>query len=172
MSASSGNSVGGDRLLTFEVGHTVYALPIAAILEVAEANQITCVPGLPIDQGGVMNWSGEALPIIASELLFGPDEVTESTETAAEEAREPEAASEILAVVAEHVLVVSDDAEGIARLGVPIDRVIGLVDGGEMPGRSQNLIQERRPVDGRVVSVLDPRQLVARAERVVQAVAG
>jgi len=53
---------GDERLLTFEVGTTVYALPIAAVHEVAEAKQVSCVPGLPVGQAGVMNWSGEALP--------------------------------------------------------------------------------------------------------------
>jgi chemotaxis signal transduction protein len=171
MSDSPGTVTDGDRLLTFEVNATVYALPIAAILEVAELNRITCVPGLPIDQGGVMNWSGEALPIVASDLLFGPQERETPEPVEDEVSAEAVEPTDDGGIVSEHVLVVSDQAEGLARLGVPIDRVIGLVDGGATPVRSQNLIQQRRPIDGRVVSVLDPRQLVARAEQVIQKVA-
>ena len=151
-----------ERLLTFEVRGTVYALPIATILEVAETNRLSCVPGLPAEQGGIMNWSGEALPIIASHLLLDLETVDEAVDEAGPDDGD-ETAKRGCDIVREQILVVSDRADGSARLGVPIDRVIGLVDGGAAASRSQTLVQERRPIDGRVVSVLDPRQLVARA---------
>lgn len=164
MSATGqGMDFGGDeRLLTFEVGPTVYALPIAAVHEVAEAKRVSCVPGLPVTQAGVMNWSGEALPIVANGLLLAPDEgvVGEPGDADAE------------GIVGEHVLVVSERAEAPARLGLPVDKVVGLVDGGARVARGQRLVQERRPIEGRVVHVLDPRELVARAERIVAKVEG
>ena len=73
---------------------------------------------------------------------------------------------------AEHVLVVSDRGDESARLGLPVDRVLGLVDGlPRSPSRDEapgELVVERRPVEGRLVNVLDARALVARAQRVIE----
>jgi chemotaxis signal transduction protein len=153
-------------MLTFEVAGAVYGLPIDSVLEVAEASGITCVPSLPGAFGGVMNWHGDALPIVASRLLLveagrGHDSAPVSGEAADERIS-----------VREHVLVVSDRRDDSARMGIPIDRVLGLVDGVTVRGRPQGLVVERRPVDGRVVSVLDPRRLVERAEQVIEEAVG
>jgi hypothetical protein len=69
------------------------------------------------------------------------------------------------------VLVVSRRDDEPAQLGLPIDRVIGLVDGSRRHRGGGRLIVERRPVEGRVVSVLDPRRLVERAMEVIGRVA-
>ena len=34
---------------------------------------MTSVPSLALPMGGVMNWHGEALPLVATELLLGRD---------------------------------------------------------------------------------------------------
>ena len=47
-----------------------------------------------------------------------------------------------------------------------LDHHIGAVHAGS--NRSQHVVVERRPVDGRVVSVLDPHRLVARAEEIIE----
>jgi len=144
-----------DRLLSFEITGTVYALPIAEVLEVTQAERITCIPTLPRSAAGVMNWHGDALPVVSPRMVLdegGP--VSEGD------------------LVLEHVLVVSDRPDAAARLGLPIDRVIGLVDGVGSGMRGNDLVVERRPVDGRVVCVLDPRRLVARAEQVIEQQAG
>ncbi len=154
----------GDRLLTFEVAGAAYALPIAAVLEVVEADRATCVPGLPQDLAAVMNWHGDALPLVASSpLLEGtePDGTSPVAEDVAADAGGP-------SILKAQVLVVSDRSIESARLGMPVDRVLGLVDGRAKPNRSQSVVVERRPVDGRVVSVLDPRRLVARAEEIIE----
>ena len=54
-------------------------------------------------------------------------------------------------------------------MGMPVDRVIGLVDGAATEGTEQpgELVVERRPVDGRIVHILDPVALVARGEEVI-----
>jgi hypothetical protein len=70
-----------------------------------------------------------------------------------------------------HVLVVSARDDEPAQLGIPIDRVIGLVDGPRCPRGVGRLVVERRPVEGRVVSVLDPCRLVERAIEVIEQVA-
>ena len=163
---SDASSTGPGRLLTFEVGGAVYALPIASVLEVAEATSVTCVPSLAGRIGGVMNWHGDALPVLASRLLLVEAPSTEDS------APVPGEAADERFSVGEHVLVVSDRRDDSARMGLPIDRVIGLVDAGGLRGRPQGLIVERRPVDGRVVSVLDPRRLVERAEQVIEGAVG
>ena len=53
---------------------------------------------------------------------------------------------------------------------MPVDRVIGLVaaDVAEGVSRPDSLVVERRPVDGRIVHILDPAALVARGEEVIE----
>ena len=145
------------RLLTFDVGGGIYAIPIAGVVEVIEAEQVTCIPTLSKRSAGVMNWHGDALPLVAPELLFdGHAGVNLCDESSGD-------------LVHGQVLVVSPGADGAsARLGIPIDRVLGVVDGALPPGRPKSLVVERRPIDGRVVSVLDPRLLIVRAAEVIE----
>jgi chemotaxis signal transduction protein len=152
----------GDRLLTFEVSGTVYALPISGVLEVAEVGRICCVPTVPIRCGGVVNWHGDALPIVWPSLLFGEAECQKPEDPAEETAADS----------GQQVLVVSDRPDDRGRMGLPIDRVLGLVDGPARIRPGSELVVERRPVDGRVVSVLDPRRLVGRAIEVIEREAG
>lgn len=159
----------GERLLTFEVAEVVYALPIAEVLEVAEPTRLTCIPTLPTWIAGVMNWHGEAIPVIASDLLLCPDGV------ASERAlTEPPAAGRALRIERDeedtdaHVLIVSDRPEESARMGIQVDRIHGLVNGPTRRAVSGAVVSERRPLDGRVVSVIDPRRLVGRAEDVIR----
>jgi len=140
-----------ERLLTFEYAQAMYALPIAEVHEVAEAKRICCVPTIPFEQVGVMNWHGEALPVVAVGLLLE---------------RAPEAAAHG-AAPANHVLVVSGRGDEPARLGLPVDRVLGLIDGPSRHRSGEDLVVERRPLEGRVVHVLCPRVLVARAAEVI-----
>ena len=67
-----------------------------------------------------------------------------------------------------HVLVLGEGPTGGACLGLLVDRVVGLVDGGPAAGRGPGPVAERRPVGGRVVNVLDPEKLVARARQVIE----
>jgi len=134
------------------------------VLEVAEMDSATCVPGLPLAIACVANWHGDTLPLVATRLLLaegaGPAESAQVRPAAADE--------QGTSILREQVLVVSDRADEPARLGMPVDRVIGLVDGGQRPPRGHGLVVERRPVEGRVVSVLDPRRLVSRAEQIIE----
>jgi chemotaxis signal transduction protein len=151
VSGAAEQSKGSDRLLTFEVSGTVYALPISEVLEVVESGNITCVPSLPKSHGGVMNWHGEALPVVTPALLL--------------DCGEPHAAQD--GGSGSQYLVVTDRADENARLGLPIDRVIGLVDGHVGHFQGPSVVAERKPVDGRVVSVINPRRLVERAAKVI-----
>ncbi|MBK7948729.1 MAG: chemotaxis protein CheW [Deltaproteobacteria bacterium] len=73
MKTSEGIGEGGDRLLMFLFDDVRYALPIAWVVEVAEKDRVTSVPSLALPIGGVMNRHGEALPLVATELLLGRD---------------------------------------------------------------------------------------------------
>jgi chemotaxis signal transduction protein len=137
-----------ERLLTFEVGGSLYALPIANVIEVAEVEEIACIPMLPAATGGVVNLHGDALPVIHRSELFG-----------VAEAGLPAPA---------HLLVVGVRPDGVVRLGVPVDRIAGLVDGSGAASATGELVAERRPLGGRVVGIVDPRVLVARAQEAIE----
>ncbi len=152
-----------ERLMTFEVSGTTYALPVAGILEVIEQATVSCVPALGPALGGVMNWHGEALPVVASHLLLRNESGDGSENGLTDQSVTTHEPGE-----ARQFLVVSDRLDGFAKLGLPIDFVTGLVSG--EPGRAcgDEVVVERRPVDGRVVSVIDPQRLVARAAEVIE----
>ena len=161
MSAVSRVRSDADRQLMFLFDDVQYAMPIAWVVEVAEKDRVTSIPSLSLPVGGVMNWHGEALPLVATELLLG----RESDEAGAT----PFGAATTVGYAQEQVLVVSANPGSPARMGMPVDRVIGLVDGAAAEGTEQpgQLIVERWPVDGRIVHILDPVALVARGEEVI-----
>ncbi len=132
-----------ERLLAFEVGGSVYAVPIADVAEVTELARIAAVPTLPQHVGGVMNHQGDALPVVHRSVLF---------DVAPERLGEPR-----------HVLVLARSPEDRGALGLPVDRILGLVDGVGGTARGADAVVERRPIDGRVVSVLDARRLLELA---------
>ncbi len=138
----------GDRLLTFEIGGTLYALPIASVCEVVPVGPLACVPTRTRESVGVMNYHGDALPVVERALLLGLPEA---------QLGEPE-----------QVLAIAGPRSNTARLGLPVDKVAGLVDGGLAPTRGTELVVEHRPIEGRLVSVLDPFQLLVRAREVIE----
>jgi len=152
MSTQTDNLRAEERLLTFEVAGDFYAIPIAGVLEVAEAGRMTCIPTLPRRMGGVINHHGDALPVINCASLF---DVNES------ELGEP------------GIILVIGGGEGeSARLGIPIDRVLGLVNGAAAAMPGAKAVAERRSIQGRVASVLDPDRLVSQARDVIDSSLG
>ena len=139
------------RLVLFEVGGGAYALPIADVIEVTEWSQLAAIPTLPAAVAGVINHHGDALPIVARDALL--EEATTETRP-------------------EHVLVLGVSGGQSGRLGVPVDRVLGLVDVPAGTPVSDGLVVERRPLRGRIVAVLDAARLLERAERVIEQVGG
>ena len=137
-----------ERLLTFEVAAHVYAVPIGDVAEVTDLADIAVVPTLPLRVGGVMNHHGDALPVVHRHILF---------ETGEADLADPE-----------HVLVLEPSGEERGGLGVPVDRILGLVDGSGGTARGEDAVVERRPMEGRVVSVLDTRRLVQRAVEAIE----
>jgi len=133
-----------ERLVTFEVAGAAYAIPIADVLEVAEVGRPCAVPSLPLSVAGVVNLHGDALPVVAPSVLF---------DLADHQVPEPQ-----------HLLVLAgSDAEVTPSVGLPVDRICGLVPGSGGVARETSGVVERRPIDGRVVSILDTKRLLARA---------
>lgn len=145
---AAGSSSSTDRLLLFEVGATIYALPIAEIAEVTEVGRIASVPSLRAAVAGVMNHHGDALPVVHREALF-------------ETGRAPLASPR-------NLLVLGSSPDDASHLGLPVDCVLGLVDGAAGTAGGADVVVERRPIGGRLVSVLDPRRLMARAVQVIE----
>jgi len=140
MSAAEG------RMLAFELGNTLFALPISGVVEVAERARVAPVPLLSRASFGVVNHHGDALPVVFGSALleFGG----ESAPT--------------------RLLVLAGDADDPERYGLPVDRILGLVPGGAAHSLSESPVAERRPHEGRVLNVLDPRRLLARASALVE----
>jgi chemotaxis signal transduction protein len=137
-----------DRLLVFEVGGTHYALPIADVSEVTDVGRIASVPTLSSEVGGVMNHHGEALPVVRPGVLF---EIAPGTL--------PEPGN---------LLVLAKSSGDAGRLGLPVDSVLGLVDGAGGTAHGADAVVERRPIGGRLVNVLDPHRLLMRAVQMIQ----
>jgi purine-binding chemotaxis protein CheW len=138
-----------NRLLTFEIGSALFALPIEGVHEVAEIAELACIPTLSRDVAGVINYRGDALPVVRRERLLEPG------------------AGALAAP--QHVLVISDRPSSPPCLGLEVDRVLGLVDGQPSANaRGSDPVAERRPHDGRLMQVVDPPRLVARARKVIE----
>jgi len=137
-----------DRLLLFEIGSSLFALPIEGVHEVAEMVEQACIPTLSRDVAGVINYRGDALPVVRRERLLQPG-------AGALDAPQ-------------HVLVISDRPSSPPCLGLDVDRVLGLVDGAPARARGTDPVVEKRPVDGRLAHILDPARLVARARKVIE----
>jgi hypothetical protein len=136
------------RLLSFEVAGTAYALPIADVAEVAEIPPIAGIPTIPASVGGVVNHHGDALPVVRREVLFDIESG--------------------LLDAPRHLLVLARDPDDPEALGLPVDRVLGLVEGAGGVALGPDAVVERRPIDGRLVSVLDTQQLLRRAVEAIE----
>ena len=151
MSAGLARESGG-RLLTFAVGGGIYALPIASVLEVTEVGDHACIPTVPPGVAWVMNYHGDALPVVRSSVLL---DLAEASVPAPE-----------------HVLVITARPTNTPGFGLPVDRILGLVAGSSAVARDREPIAERRPLDGRVANVLDAGRLVAKAREVIEQALG
>jgi chemotaxis signal transduction protein len=139
-----------DRLLAFQIGDSLFALPISGVVEVAELDSdCAAIPTIPSDIGGVMNFHGDALPVVRSNALLGV--VPAAPKSPAQ------------------IVVVTDRPTEHARLGLPVDEIIGLVDTARVVDRGSGTdpVAERRAINGRLANILDPARLVAKAAEVI-----
>jgi chemotaxis signal transduction protein len=149
VSAQRSDAFREERLLTFEIGGSLFALPISGIVEVTEVEEdFAAIPTLPAPVGGVINFHGDALPVLRSAALLDV------------EGGEPKTPAQ--------VVVITDRPTEQARLGLPVDEILGLVNGPRATGRGADPVAERRSIDGRVAKILDPARLVARAESLIE----
>jgi chemotaxis signal transduction protein len=149
VSAQAAGQSRDERLLTFEIGGSLYALPISGVVEVTEVEEgFAAVPTLPAQIGGVINFHGDALPVLRSPALLGIEGAAPKTPA--------------------QVVVVTDRPTEKARLGLPVDEILGLVNGPRATARGTDPVAERRSIDGRVANLLDPARLVAKAESVIE----
>jgi len=140
---------GDERLLTFEIAESLYALPISGVVEVAEIeDDLAAIPTLPAEVGGVINFHGDALPVLLARALLGIDGAERKTPM--------------------QIIVITDRASEQARLGLPVDQILGLVDGPRVVARGSDPVVERRSMGGRVAKILDPAGLVAQAAGVIE----
>jgi len=149
VSATAAGTSRDERLLTFEIGGSLYALPISGIVEVTEIEEgFAAIPTLSAQLGGVINFHGDALPVLRSSALLGVE--GDAPKTPAQ------------------VVVVTDRPTEQARLGLPVDDILGLVNGPRATARGADPVAERRSIDGRVAKILDPARLVAKAESLIE----
>jgi chemotaxis signal transduction protein len=116
---------------------------------VTEATDVAAVPMLSRGVGGVVNHHGDALPVVFGRALLGCEAAASSQQ-------------------ASHLLVLARDLDDPDRYGLPVDRVHGLIEGSRPVAMTDDPVAERRPVEGRLMSVLDPKRLLERAIAVIE----
>ena len=60
-----------ESLVTFRLGHQVYALPIGSIVQIVEVVDITPIPQVNHAVEGVINYHGQAIPAVNLRRLLG-----------------------------------------------------------------------------------------------------
>jgi purine-binding chemotaxis protein CheW len=147
-------SAGEERkFLVFRLGDDEYALPVEAVDEVARVPaQITRVPKTPKFLEGVVNLRGEVLPVVDQRRRFDLPKVEQG------EGR--------------RLIVVRSERHRAGLIVDSVSQVLGastdaIADAPHLTGDITRLVRgvinlER---DGRIVLVLDPSELLTRAER-------
>jgi chemotaxis signal transduction protein len=153
-SAQPAEAAAPQRVILFEVGASAYAIPIADVLEVTDWAPWAGVPGLPRHLAGVVNHHGDALPVLSRESLF------EAGGEGAELSLPPP----------QSLLVLAARGGEAGRLGLPVDRVLGLEEAPLGAPQGSGVVVERLPLRGRIVCILDGRRTLARAAALIDGV--
>jgi chemotaxis signal transduction protein len=137
-------SADSDRVLAFEVGGVAWALPIADVREVADLPPLCAVPTLPSSLGQVANHRGDALPVVSpcAVLDVREDRLRPATQ----------------------LLVIGGSGDEPGRLGLPVDRVLGLARAPQGRRPREGVVRARGTLDGRMLRVLDAARLLAVAQ--------
>ncbi|MGP3699549.1 chemotaxis protein CheW [Rhodobacter sp. NSM] len=152
MGATGSTSQVSEQFVLFRLGEEEYALPIAAVDEVAQyPSSVTRVPKAPAFVEGVMNLRGTAVPLIDQRRRFGVTAEAAKTRRVVIVTVDGlragfvvDAVSEILRIGAEELAPAPELVEGEEAI---FDRVVPV---------------ER---DGRMILVIDARALLDKAER-------
>jgi chemotaxis signal transduction protein len=145
-------SVGADRVLAFEVGGVAWALPIADVREVTDLGECCAVPTLPRTLAGVTNHRGEALPVVSPAAIL---EVSEERMPAPLQ-----------------LLVIGGSGDEPGRMGLPVDRVLGLARAPHARRSREGVVRARTTLDGRLLRVLDAARLIGMAEEAIAGAQG
>jgi len=141
------------KFLVFRLGEDEFALPIGVVDEVAQVpTRITRLPKTPAFLEGVINLRGEVLPVIDQRRRFDMPSLADPT--------------------GRRLVVVRTERH---RAGLIVDsvsqvlssRLDALEEAPDLAGESTRLVQGVINLDaaGRIVLVLDPAELLSRAER-------
>lgn len=139
-------SVDADRVLAFEVGGVAWALPIADVREVVEIGELHAIPTLSRALASVTNHRGDAIPVVTPTALL---DVSEDRLPAATQ-----------------LLVIGGSGDEPGRLGLPVDRVLGLARA-PLGRRPSGVVRARGTLDGRMLRVLDAARLLIAAEEAI-----
>jgi purine-binding chemotaxis protein CheW len=142
-------------LVVFQLGEEEYAITVERVREVVKADRITRVPGAPPYVRGIINLRGRVVPVIDLRQRLGLGAVT---------------------LERPRIMVVED---GPALVGMLVDRaseVLRLQSGQLQPpdevlqgDQNSRFVEAVANLDGRLIVVLRPGELLAREDR--QAVA-
>jgi purine-binding chemotaxis protein CheW len=160
MSAADGGSNAGEQFIIFQLGGEEYGLPISAVDEVVRVpDALTRLPRAPAFIEGVMNLRGRVLPIIDQRHRFKFEGQGERRQ--------------------ERVIVVAIDhmhagfiVDGVSEvLKIPQNQLRTTPDlasdGSQVIDRIANI-----EVEGRMILLLNPRELLDRAEKDLLAAMG
>jgi len=140
-------STEAERVLAFEVGGVAWALPLADVREVTDLGELRAVPTLPRSLASVTNHRGDALPVVAPGALLDLQQAS--------------------LPAALQLLVIGGSGDEPGRLGLPVDRVLGLAQAPSAPSSPDGIVRAHGSLDGRMLRVLDGERLLARAEEVI-----
>lgn len=139
-----------ERVLAFEVAGVAFSLPLADVREVADLadlGPLRAVPTLPRGLAGIANHRGDAVPVVEPAALL-----------------DVPAASPALRC---QILVLGGSGDEPGRMGLPIDRVLGLAPAPRSRRVAEGIVRSRSILDGRMLLALDGAALLARAEEAI-----
>jgi purine-binding chemotaxis protein CheW len=147
------DEIAESRYLVFRLGDEEYGLPIEAVDEVASApDRLTRVPKAPSFLEGVINFRGKVLPVIDQRKRFDmpPMEAAEKRRLVVVRTERHRAG-----------LIVDSVSEVLAA------RAADLEPAPDIAGEASRLVEDVLNLDGlgRMILVLNPAELLSRAER-------
>ena len=96
-----------ERRLIFSISDRLYALPLAAVIEVVRPEPVAWIPNVPPFVLGVANFRGAVIPVVDGARLFG--------------FRPGEADAENRLIIVERV-----EPSGRDRVGILVRRIVGI----------------------------------------------
>jgi len=126
-----------EPVLAFQLGGLLWALPVTDVRELAEVLPLWCVPTLPHSVAGVAQHRGAVLPVLSRGAFLE----SEGEEDAFGPARQ--------------LLLLGREADAPARLGIPVESVLGIEELEPTPADGPGPVRGRARLAGRPVRLLD-----------------